>query len=79
MLTHNSQFEKELKQLISQTIDEKKDLLANGLSTVDFATYKHQVGIIQGLRIALEMCDEAALAVERRKRNYVRGRCLKLQ
>ena len=68
MLTHNSQFEKELKQLINQIVEEKKDLLSNGLSVVDFATYKHQVGIIQGLRLALEMCDEAALAIERRKR-----------
>lgn len=69
MLTYNAQFEKELKQLINQTIEEKKDNLSNGLSTVDFATYKHQVGIIQGLRLALEMCDEATLAVERRKRS----------
>lgn len=69
MLTHNAQFEKELKQLINQTLGEKIDILANGLSVVDFATYKHHVGIIQGLRIALEMCDEATLAVERRKRN----------
>ena len=69
MLTHNAQFERELKQLIAQTIEERKDTLSNGLAVVDYPAYKHHVGIIQGLRLALEMCDEAALAVERRKRN----------
>ena len=69
MLTHNSQFEKELKQLIGQIIEERKDTLSNGLAVVDYPTYKHHVGIIQGLRLALDMCDEAALAIERRKRN----------
>jgi hypothetical protein len=69
VLTHNAQFERELKQLITQTIEERKDTLSNGLAVVDYPAYKHHVGIIQGLRIALEMCDEATLAVERRKRN----------
>lgn len=69
MLTHNTQFERELKQLLEQMIEERKELISTGLSTVDFPTYKHQVGIIFGLRLALEMCDEARLAVERRDRN----------
>ena len=66
MLTYNSKFEKELKKLIEQTIEERKELLSNGLSVVDFETYKHQVGIIKGLRIAIELCDEATLIIERR-------------
>jgi len=69
VLTQNSQFEKELKQLIQQTIEEKKEFLSTGLSAIDYPAYKHQVGMIQGLRLALEMCDEASLAIERRKRN----------
>ncbi len=69
MLTHNMQFERELKQLLEQIIEERKELISTGLSTVDYPTYKHQVGIIFGLRLALEMCDEARLAVERRERN----------
>lgn len=69
MLTYNAQFAKELKALLEQTIEERKELLSTGLSTVDFPTYKHQVGIIFGLRLALELCDEATLAVERRERN----------
>ena len=67
MLTYNSKFEKELKQLIQQTIEERKELLANGLSVVDFETYKHQVGLIKGLRMAIELCDEATLLIERRE------------
>jgi hypothetical protein len=67
VLTYNSKFEKELKQLIQQTIEERKELLANGLSVVDFETYKHQVGIIKGLRMAIELCDEATLLIERRE------------
>lgn len=66
MLTYNSKFEKELKQLIEQTIEERKELLANGLSVVDFETYKHHVGIIKGLRMAVELCDEASLIIEGR-------------
>ena len=69
MLTQNIQFERELKQLLEQTIEERKELISTGLSTVDYPTYKHQVGIIFGLRLALEMCDEARLAIERRERN----------
>ena len=69
MLTHNSQCETELKQLIAQISEERKDTLSNGLAVVDYPTYKHHVGMIQGLRLALDMCDEAALAIERRKRN----------
>jgi len=69
VLTHNMQFERELKQLLEQIIEERKELISTGLSTVDYPTYKHQVGIIFGLRLALEMCDEARLAVERRERN----------
>jgi len=69
VLTHNAQFERELKQLINRTLAEKIDILANGLAVVDLAAYKHHVGVIQGLRLALEMCDEATLAVERRTRN----------
>jgi hypothetical protein len=69
VLTYNAQFAKELKALLEQTIEERKELLSTGLSTVDFPTYKHQVGIIFGLRLALELCDEATLAVERRERN----------
>ena len=69
MLTYNSKFEKELKQLIQQTIEERKELLSTGLSTVDFETYRYHVGIIKGLRMVIELCDEATLIVERRDNN----------
>ena len=69
MLTLNTLFERELKKLIASAVEDRKDNLSTGLATIDFPTYKHQVGIIKGLRLALEVCDEAALAIERRERN----------
>jgi len=67
VLTYNSKFEKELKKLIEQTIEERKELISTGLSVVDFENFKHQVGIIKGLRMAIELCDEATLLIERRE------------
>lgn len=69
MLTYNSKFEKELKKLIEQSVEERKELLSTGLSTVDFETYRYHVGIIKGLRMAIELCDEATLIIERRENN----------
>jgi molybdopterin-guanine dinucleotide biosynthesis protein A len=68
MLTFNTLFEKELKKLIVSAIEERKENLSTGLSTVDFETYKHQIGIIAGLRQALEMCEEATSICSRENR-----------
>lgn len=68
MLTLNTLFERELKKLITSAVEDWKDNLSTGLATIDFPTYKHQVGIIAGLRMALEMCDEAATVCNREER-----------
>ena len=68
VLTYNSVFEAELKKLIDQAVENRKENLANGMSVIDFPTYKHQVGIIAGLRMALELCDEATIICDRRER-----------
>ena len=68
MLTFNTLFERELKKLIIAAIEDRKENLSTGLATIDFPTYKHQVGIIAGLRMALEMCDEAATICNREER-----------
>ena len=68
MLTFNTLFERELKKLISAAIDDRKENLSTGLATIDFPTYKHQVGIITGLRMALEACDEATAICSRENR-----------
>ena len=68
MLTFNTLFERELKKLIVSAIEDRKENLSTGLSTIDFPTYKHQVGIITGLRMALELCEEATAICSREDR-----------
>lgn len=68
MLTFNTLFERELKKLITTAVEDRKDNLSTGLGTIDFPTYKHQVGIITGLRMALELCDEATAICSRENR-----------
>ena len=68
MLTFNTLFERELKKLITAAIEDRKENLSTGLATIDFPTYKHQVGIITGLRMALEHCDEATTICSRENR-----------
>jgi hypothetical protein len=58
MLNYQNLFEIELKKLINEEIDRLKENLSNGLSTVDYADYRHQVGKIIALRTVLERCDE---------------------
>jgi hypothetical protein len=68
MLTFNTLFERELKKLITAAIEDRKENLSTGLAKIDFPTYKHQVGIITGLRMALECCDEATTICSRENR-----------
>ena len=69
MLTFNTRFEKELLKLLEKEIEERKDQLSTGLATVDFETYRHQVGIIKGIRLAIELCEEAMKLVAQRDDN----------
>ena len=66
MLNQNTQFEIELQKLIDQEIERLKDNLSNGLSVVDYADYKHQVGKILGLRSVIELCEEAKSILAKR-------------
>jgi len=65
MLTYNTLFEHELKKIILAEIERVTDILANG-SAIDYAEYKQQVGRIQGLRAALDYCDEASSIISKR-------------
>jgi hypothetical protein len=65
MLTYNSLFEHELKKIILSEIERLTDVLANG-SPIDYADYKQQVGRIQGLKQALDYCDEATSIISKR-------------
>jgi hypothetical protein len=48
-------FEKELRKLLLETIERRKDDLSFGHAL----DYQKEVGIITGLRTALDLCDEA--------------------
>jgi DNA gyrase/topoisomerase IV subunit A len=59
-LTYQAHYQYELKKLISDDIERRKDALVTSahIQGFDFAAYRHQVGVIEGLRQALELCDE---------------------
>ena len=65
MLTYNTLFEHEFKKIILAEIERVTDILASG-SAIDYADYKQQVGRIQGLRAALDYCDEASSIISKR-------------
>jgi hypothetical protein len=65
MQTYSSLFEKELAKLIVAEIERMQDVLSNGAAT-DYADYRHHVGIIQGLRRALEYCEDAQSIMSQR-------------
>ena len=68
LLTYQSFFEHELKKLIQEAVEARKENLALGNGTVDFAAYRNQVGVVAGLRLALELCDEANRVCEQKER-----------
>ena len=59
MLTRNILFRDELHKLIEDEIQRRMENVVLGHSAIDFPEYKHQVGVIEGLRIALELCEVA--------------------
>ena len=65
MLTNHALFRRKLDDLISQEIERLKESLTtiHVMEDFDFATYNRQVGIIRGLRQALELVDEAQAIV----------------
>ena len=66
MLTYNNQFEFELKKLIEEEIVRISENVLSGIGVPDYADYKHQTGKITGLRMAVELCDEAQAILARR-------------
>lgn len=61
MLTHQAFYDATLKKLISEEIDRRKDNLVTSHQAkgFDFPAFKHHVGIIEGLQLALGLCEEA--------------------
>lgn len=59
--TYQAYYQYELKKLISAEIERLKEALVSSyqIDGFDFSGYRHHVGRIEGLRTALELCDEA--------------------
>lgn len=66
MFTRNDLFRVELEKLIEDEIQRLMENVVVGHATIDFSAYKHQVGLIEGLRIALELCDAAQTSVDKK-------------
>lgn len=58
MLTYNNQFELELMKLIDAEISRITENVTLGMSVVDYADYKYQIGKIAGLRSIIDLSDE---------------------
>ena len=68
MLTHQAFFVSELRKLIQATIEDRKEAIttAHNAQGFDFSAFKHQVGIIEGLRLALQLTEEAETLANQR-------------
>jgi hypothetical protein len=66
MLTQQSYFTNELNKLIDAEIERRKDNVITAHQAVgfDFSAYKHQVGIIEGLRLAMSLIEDAETIVK---------------
>lgn len=66
MLTRNILFRDELQKLIENEVQRLMENVVVGHAAIDFPEYKHQVGVIEGLRVALELCETAQTIVDRK-------------
>jgi hypothetical protein len=59
--TYQAYYQYELKKLINENIERLKEALVSSyqIEGFDFSGYRHQVGRVEGLRMALELCDDA--------------------
>ena len=66
MLSQQKFYRVELEKLIQDEIVRLTGNIINGQSAVDYADFKFQVGMIRGLREALELCDVAETEATRK-------------
>jgi hypothetical protein len=66
MFTRNDLFRVELEKLVEGEIQRLMENIVVGHAAIDFSAYKHQVGVIEGLRAVLELCEQAQSIVDRK-------------
>jgi phosphopantetheine adenylyltransferase len=62
--TYQAYYQYEVKKLIEEEIQRLSEIvIADNGVVVDYATYRHHIGQIRGLRRAYELCDEAEAVI----------------
>jgi hypothetical protein len=63
--TYQAYYQYELKKLLNENIERIKETLVSSyqINGFDFSGYRHHVGRVEGLRMALDLCDEAEAIV----------------
>ena len=65
MLTYATHLQSVIEKLIREEIDTKTKMLVSAHQSLDFAAYKHHVGVVQGLERALALVEEAESVVNK--------------
>ena len=68
MLTTRTVFAQELRRLLTQAIENQKNDLAFGAAVTTLEQYRERVGLVRGLAMARDFCDEAEEAADARER-----------
>ena len=67
--TYSAFFAHELKKLIEEQIEERKEAISSGHGIEDFSDYRQKVGVITGLRLVLDdLFSQAADNCDRKER-----------
>ena len=66
MLTQQELYVKELKKLLDERIASTIDIITNRWAVDDYPAYTYHVGLIDGFKAAIAMCDEAETECKRK-------------
>ena len=64
-LTYQAHYAHLLAKAINEEIRTRTEHLVTGHTAFDFPMYKHHVGMIEGLKRALELMEETETAIEK--------------
>lgn len=66
-LTFQTHYAYELAKAINDEIQVRTSNLVTGHAAIDFPAYKHHVGMVEGLKRALELMSEVETDIEKGK------------
>lgn len=60
IVTGQAYYKYELQKLLNTEIERIRAIVTDSPSPIDdFPSYRHHIGLIEGLRMAIELCEEA--------------------